>query len=93
MATGVIRISQVLAEMDMNVGPDGKQNTFSMRFVDRKGKSVFVFRGVKTGLKMNMKEYAMRGVKPVDKELNGISHILPVWIWAITEFNGKTVRL
>ncbi|MFZ4414187.1 MAG: hypothetical protein ACOYOV_13980 [Bacteroidales bacterium] len=93
MIKGSIRISQVLAELDINVLPDGKQNSFSMRFVDRKGKSVFVFRGVKTGLKMNMKELAMRGVKPVDAELNGISHVLPVWIWAITEFNGKTVRL
>ena len=93
MATNTIRISQVLAEMDLNAGPDGRQNAFSMRFVDRKGKSIFIFRGVKTGLKMNMKEYAMRGVKPVDKDLNGISHIYPVWIWAITQYNGKKVIL
>lgn len=88
-----IRLSQVLAELDMNMDPMGKQKTFSIRFIDRSGRSVFIYRGVKTGLKMNMKLHAMRGVKPVDSNLNGISHIHPVWIWAITGYNDKIVRL
>jgi hypothetical protein len=88
-----IKLHQVLAELDMAMDAEGKQRSFSMRFVNRKGESVFIFRGVKCGLKMNLKEQAMRGVRPVDKDLNPINHIYPVWIWAITEFNGKKVIL
>lgn len=88
-----IRLSQVLAELDMAVRPDGDANTFSIRFVKRNGESVFVFRAVKSGLNMNLKQHAMRGVRAVDKNLKTIGHIYPVWIWAITEFNGKKVIL
>ena len=93
MTKSSITISQVLAELDMAVKPDGKQNTFSVRFVKQNGESVFLLRAVKTGLKMNMKEQAMRGMRPVDKDMNAIGHIYPVWIWAITEFNGHKVSL
>jgi len=93
MSKSTISLSQVLAELDMAVLPDGKQNTFSVRFVKRNGESVFLFRAVKTGLKMNIKLHAMRGMRPVDKDMNSIGHIYPVWIWAITEFKGLKVTL
>jgi hypothetical protein len=93
MAKSTIRISQVLAELDMAVLPDGKQRCFSVRFVKQNGETVFLYRAVKTGLKMNMKEHAMRGMRPVDKDMNPVGHIYPVWIWAITEFNGHKVSL
>ena len=88
-----LRLSQVLAELDMAVKPDGRPYTFSIRFVKRNGESVYVFRAIKSGLKMNMKEHAMRGVRPVDKDLTTIGHVYPVWIWAITEYNGHKVKL
>lgn len=88
-----IYLDRVLAEMDMAVKPDGSANTFSIRFVKQNGESVFVFRAIKSGLKMNLKKHAMRGVRPVDKMLNTIGHVYPVWIWAITEFNGHKVKL
>ena len=91
MPKSTIRLSQALAELDMNVLPDGKQNTFSVRFIKRDGVSVFLFRAVKTGLKMDMKRYSMRGMRPVDIGLNPIGHIYPVWIWSIVEFNGQKV--
>lgn len=88
-----IKLSQVLAELDMSISPEGKQNTFSVRFIKQNGESVFLLRAVKTGLRMNLKKYAMRGMRTVDIAMNPIGHIYPVWIWAIIEFNGKKISL
>ncbi len=88
MVLKCIKINRVLAELDIALDGEGKQKTFSIRFIKKNGESVFIFRAIKTGLNMNLKKNAMRGVLPVDVKLNAISHIYPVWIWSIVEFNG-----
>jgi hypothetical protein len=40
-----------------------------------------------------MKDNRMRGVLPVDIFGNAISHVTPVHIDALLEFNGKKVRM
>ena len=93
MSQSRIKISRVLAEMDMSVNTDGLQKTFSIRFIKKNGESIYFFRAVKTGLNMNLKKNAMRGVVPVDIHLKSLAHIYPVWIWSIVEFNGLKVAL
>ncbi len=88
-----IKINRVLAELDMSVTTDGAQKTFSMRFITKRGESIYFFRAVKTGLNMNLKKNAMRGVVPVNIFLQSTAHIHPVWIWSIVEFNGLKVSL
>ncbi|MFZ4414050.1 MAG: hypothetical protein ACOYOV_13280 [Bacteroidales bacterium] len=66
MQKSTIRLSQVLNEMDMSVLPTGKQHSFSITFIKSNGESVFILRTIKTGLNMNLKQNAMRGIRPVD---------------------------
>ncbi|MFZ4413819.1 MAG: hypothetical protein ACOYOV_12115 [Bacteroidales bacterium] len=93
MSKSSIKLNQVLAEMDMSLHTDGSQHSFSIRFIMRNGETVFLFRAVKTGLNMNLKKNAMRGVRPVDIHLNPIGHIYPVSIWSIVAFNGEKIVL
>ncbi len=94
MGQPTIKLSTVLAELDENVLPDGKQKTFSIKFIKKNGELVFFKRAVKTGLnKVNLKARYLKGVLPVDESGQALSHPTPVVIWNIVGFNGKKVYL
>lgn len=93
MAAKTIKLSVVLRELDVKLRPDGNPKTFAIKFVKKNGELVYYHRAISTGLKMNMKANAMRGVRLVDRQFNGIDHITPVYIWSIVEFNGLRVIL
>lgn len=88
-----IRRIDVLREYDIKHDPKGIQVTFSIRFVKKNGESVFLPRAVACGLPWNVAESRMRGVRPVNSQLDPIGHIYPVGIDNITEWNGKRVIL
>jgi len=50
-------------------------------------------KAVSAGLKFSMKDNRMRGVLPVDIYGNASSHVTPVHIDALIEFNGQKVRM
>jgi hypothetical protein len=88
-----IRRADVLREYDIKSDTKGKQIAFSIRFIKINGESVFLPRAVATGLNLNVSESRMRGMRPVNSELDPIGHIYPVRIDNITEWNGKRVIL
>lgn len=88
-----IRRVDVLREYDIKETPEGKQISFSIKFVKKSGELVFLPRAVATGLPWNMSVNRQRGVIPVDKQGNKIGHIYPVRIDNIIEWNGKRVIL
>ena len=93
MSVTKIQLSVVLRELDVKLRPDGNPKTFSIKFVKKNGELVYYHRAISTGLRMNMSKNAMRGVRLVDRQFNGIDHPTPVYIWAIVEFNGMRVIL
>lgn len=88
-----IRRNLALQEYDIKETPDGRQTTFSIRFVKKNGELVFIPRAVACGLRFNVKENRMRGVLPVDAFDESIGHPTPVHIDAIIEWNHKKVIL
>lgn len=88
-----IRRNLALREYDIKETPQGKQVTFSIKFVKKNGELVFIPRAVACGLSQNMKNNRLRGVISVDKNGDKIGHPTPVSIDAITEWNGKKVIL
>ncbi|MEN8225497.1 MAG: hypothetical protein ABFS05_09080 [Bacteroidota bacterium] len=88
-----IKLSTVLSELDEKVLPDGTQKTFSIKFIKKNGELVYYPRCVSTGLKMNLKANAMRGVRLVDRNFDPMDHHTLVYIWSILEFNGNPVIL
>ncbi len=93
MKIETIRRNLALKEYEIKETPDGKQVTFSVRFVKKDGELVFIPRAVAAGLRMNMKENRMRGVLPVDENGNASGHITPVHIDGLVEWNSKKVRM
>jgi hypothetical protein len=83
-----IRRNLVLKELDIKELPGGKARIFSIRFIKVNGESVFFPKAVAAGLKANMKDNRLRAVIPVDDKANGLSHIYPIRIDNIVEFNG-----
>ena len=57
-----IRRNLVLKEYEIKETPDGKQVTFSIKFVKKNGELVFIPRAVAAGLPFNGKDNRMRGV-------------------------------
>lgn len=88
-----IRRNLALKEYEIKETPDGKQVTFSIRFVKKNGELVFIPRAVAAGLPFNGKNNRMRGFLPVDSDNNASGHITPVHIDGIIEWNGKKVKL
>ena len=88
-----IRRNLVLKEFEIKETPDGRQVTFSIKFVKKNGELVFLPRAVACGLKMNMKDNRMRGAIPVDPENNSIGHVTPFHIDSIVQWNGKKVKM
>jgi len=88
-----IRRNLALKEYELKETPDGKQVTFSIRFVKKNGELVFIPRTVAAGLLFNAKDNRMRGVLPVDSDNNASGHVTPEHIDAIIEWNGKKIKL
>ena len=88
-----IRRNQVLREYDIKETPGGRQNTFSVKFIKKNGELVFIPLGVASGLPFHVAHNRMRGVRPVDKDLNPVGHIHAVDIDALVEWNGFKVVL
>lgn len=88
-----IRRAQALREMEIKETPGGKLNTFSIKFIKKNGEIVFLPKAISTGLKFNMKSTRYRGVAGVDDQGEFITHIYPVHIDNIIEFNNNNVKL
>ncbi len=88
-----IRRNLMLREYDIKETPEGKQTTFSIKFIKQNGEVVFMPRAVACGLTANMSKNRIRGVLPIDLEGNKISHPTPVSIDSIIEWNGMQVIL
>lgn len=88
-----IRRNLALKEYEIKETPQGRQTTFSIKFVKKNGELVFLPRAVASGLKMNMKDNRMRGLVPVDPDNNSIGHITPFHIDGMIQWNGKKVKM
>ncbi len=88
-----IRRNLALKEYEVKETPDGKQATFSIKFIKKNGELVFVPRAVAAGLNFDMKSNRMRGIIPVDQQNKATGHVTPVHIDGIVEWNGKKVKL
>ena len=88
-----IRRNLALKEYEIKENPDGKQATFSIKFVLKNGELAFIPRAVAAGLPFNMKDNRMRGVLAIDNDNNASGHVTPVHIDGIIEWNGKKIKL
>ena len=88
-----IRRADVLREYDIKETPQGRRVVFSIKFVTRSGELVFLPRAIASGLPWNVAENRQRGVMPVDQSGEKTSHVYPVRIDNIIEWNGKRVSL
>ncbi len=88
-----IRRNLALKEYEIKETPNGKQVTFSIKFVTKKGELIFIPRAVAAGLRFSMKENRMRGVLAVDSNNDANGHVTPVHIDGIIEWNGKKVKM
>ena len=66
---------------------------FSIGFILKDGRYVYLNKSYSKGLRVNLKDRRLKAFQPVDSKGQSIGHIYPVSIWAIVEFNGKTVCL
>ena len=82
-----------LKEFELKETPDGKQVTFSIKFVKKNGELIFFPRAVAAGLRFNIGDNRMRGILPVDADNNASGHVTPVHIDGIIEWNGKKIKL
>jgi len=87
----LIRRNDALREYDIKETPQGRQVTFSIKFLKKNGELVFLPRAVASGLSVNMKKNRLRGVVAVDDHGDMIGHIYPVNIDFILEWNGKQI--
>lgn len=88
-----IRCNLALKEYEVKETPEGKQITFSIKFVTKEGELVFIPRAVAAGLRFDMKSNRMRGVVPVDAQNKATGHVTPFHIDGIIEFNGMKIKL
>ena len=88
-----IRRNLALKEYEAKETPNGKQISFSIKFVNKKGELIFIPKAVAAGLRFNMKENRIRGVLPVDSDNNASGHVTPVHIDGIIEWNGKKIKM
>ena len=82
-----------LKEFELKETPDGKQVTFSIKFVKKNGELIFVPRAVAAGLRFNISDNRMRGILAVDADNNASGHVTPVHIDGIVEWNGKKIHM
>ena len=86
-----IRRNDALREYDIKETPQGRQVSFSIKFLKKNGELVFLPRAVASGLSVDMKKNRLRGVVAVDGNSDKIGHIYPVNIDYIIEWNGKKI--
>lgn len=84
----------MLADLDIRFDDKGRRRIFSIKFVTKEGKLVFVPLAFACGAgRMNMKLYQLRGIQPCDAAGNPESHLYPVNIDNILEFKSMKVIL
>jgi hypothetical protein len=88
-----IRRNLALKQMDIKEDPEGKPVTFSIVFVTKTGHRVFLPRAMQVGLPYSSKANRLRGVLPVDHNGDKTSHVYPVSIDNILEFNSLEIIL
>jgi len=88
-----IQLTNVLDELNVAIAPDGKPIVFSIAFIKKNGELVYFSKARKSGVNMDMKKNAIRGVQQCDSNGKPFGHPVPVKIWTIVEFNGKKVKL
>jgi hypothetical protein len=88
-----IKRNLVLKEMELKHDPQGKPVIFSIKFIKANGEIVYLPKAISCGLRANMKANRLRGVMPVDAKADQTSHIYPVHIDFIVEFNGWRVQI
>ena len=92
MEKETITRQQVLDELDIRTLPDGRKRIFSIKFVTKEGKLIFVPQAYACGAgKMNNKQYRLRGIQPCDCKGHPESHVYPVCIDNIVQFDGHRV--
>ncbi|MEG1860998.1 MAG: hypothetical protein RR206_04835 [Bacteroidaceae bacterium] len=87
-----IKRSQMLDELDVRTHPDGRKRIFSIKFVTRTGKLIFVPQAYACGAgRMNNQLFRLRGIQPCDCRGNAESHVYPVSIDSIIAYNARRV--
>lgn len=87
-----IKRNQVLDELDIRTLPDGRKRIFSIKFVTKEGKLIFLPQAYACGAgRMNNKRFRVRGIQPCDCKGNPEYHPYPVCIDSILQYNGKKV--
>ena len=85
----VTALNAVLGDWDEEKLPNGDIKYISVAFITKKGKFIYIKRGVKAGLKFSMKENDMKAILPVDEKGDKIDHVYPVWIHSIVYYKGN----
>lgn len=85
----VTALNAVLADWDEGKLPDGSKKYFSVGYVKKNGEFVFLARAVRSGLRADMKSHDLKAALPVDKNLNPIGHVHPIWIHSILFYSGN----
>ena len=88
-----IRRNLALKEFEIKEDPQGRQVTFSIKFVTKKGELIFMPRAAAAGLRFDMKSNRMRGVVPVDAHNKALGHVTPFHIDGLVEWNGMRVKM
>jgi len=88
-----IHLREVLADLDIKVLSNGKPYTFSVGFVIKDGRYVYLKRACSVGLRTSMKENFLKAFQPVDQDGKNVGHRYPVSIWSIMNYNDKQVVL
>ena len=91
MIKRINEINAVLADWDEDTLPNNRKKVFSVGFVTKSGEFRFVRRGIKSGLRFNMKDTDYKAVQPVDNAGNEIGHVTPVWIHSIMFYSGNII--
>ena len=82
----------MLNELDIRTNPNGTRRIFSIKFVTKEGKLIFVPQAYACGAgKMNNKQIRVSGVQPCDCQGNTESHVYPVRSDNIIQYNSKRV--
>ena len=82
----------MLNELDIRTNPNGSRRIFSIKFVTKAGKLIFVPQAFACGAgKMDNKQFRVRGIQPCDCKGNPESHVYPVRIFNIIQYNSMRV--
>lgn len=88
-----VNLKEILSELDIKIDGKGKPVTFSVGFVIKDGRYVYLNRACSVGIRANMKKNFLKAFQLVDDKGKNVGHRYPVSIWSIMFFNGKQVVL